>query len=207
MEPLSTAFPPDREIHDDVPPSTSVFKRTVTITLMVLTVAMAAYMLTERSGPRDSTNLVGLVGSETVDPKPLLQTTQVTEIEDMLLSEFGYRLTVPTIIGARIVGVGTWDAGRNVRIPVVSYDDPDGDIHVALVMNYAMLDRISSAVFLDRSIRVELEHDKSYAVVSTADSREVVLWRSGDDIFLAIAENGAGSLIPRIASTGSPTQG
>jgi len=179
----------------------------MTAILMVLTIGMAAYILAGRPYQQDATNLVGLVGSETIEPKPLLETSQPGQIEDILRAELGYRLLVPNIIGARIVGVGTWDADRNVRIPVITYDDPEGDINEALVLNYAMLDKISGAVFLDRSVRQELEQDQSFAVVSSSDDREVVLWRSGDDIFVVVAEKGAGRLIPRIQQPESVPQG
>ncbi len=194
-------------IHDtgDHPPSRT--KRAMTAILMVLTIGMVAYILAGRPYQKDATNLVGLVGSETIKPKPLLETSQPEQIEDILRAELGYRLLVPNISGARIVGVGTWDADRNVRIPVVTYDDPEGDISKALVLNYAMLDKISGAVFLDRSVRQELEQDQSFAVVSSSDDREVVLWRSGDDIFVVIAEKGAGRLIPRIQQPESIPQG
>jgi hypothetical protein len=114
---------------------------------------------------------------------------------------------VPGVLDATVAGVGTWDPGRDVRIPVILYDDPSGDVKRVLVLNYAMLDRISNVVFLDRSIRVELEQDRSYAVVNASDEREVVLWRVGDDIFVAIAEKGAGRLIPRIIQPESSAQG
>jgi hypothetical protein len=188
-------------------PSGSPLRRTMMTLLMVLTVGIAAFLLSERSGPRGATNLVGLVGTEEIEAELLLETSLSREVEDVLRNELGYRLRVPGIVDATIEGVGTWDAGRNVKIPVIFYDDPSGDIRTALVLNYAILDRISAAVFLDRSIRVELEQDRSYAVVNAADDREVVLWRVGDDIFLALAEQGAGRLIPRIIQPGSTSQG
>jgi len=173
-------------------------RRTMTAVIMVVTVGAAAYLLSTPSEIGDSTNLVGLVGSVDIDPQLLLESTRRSEIEDFAHDQVGFRFAVPEVVGAKITGFGTWDAGRNLDIPVILYDDPQGDIRLALVMNYAMLDDISGRVFLDRSIRLELEQDHSYAVVSASDNREVVLWRAADDIFVAIAEQGASRLIPRI---------
>ena len=207
MEPNAEQSPPPAPIDGGEAPPGSGLKRTMIVLITVLAIGAAAYLLSGRSGPRDATNLVGLVGTEPIEPLTLLETGDPVEIEDMLREEMGFRLRVPTIVGADIVGVGTWDAGRNVRIPVVMYDDPSGDVTRVIVMNYAILDQISAAVFLDKSIRMELEQDRSYAVVPGADNREIVLWREGDDIFLAIADNGAGRLISRIMQPGSGTQG
>lgn len=203
MEPTAQERPTHTTIHDHEDHPASGIKRAVTAILMVLTIGFAAYLLAGRPRTNDATNLVGLVGTEKIDPDPMLETGNPAEIEDALLATMGYRLVVPGIVGTKIVGVGTWDADRNVRIPVITYDDPQGDVSKVLVMNYALLDKISGAVFLDKSIRRELEQARSYAVVSTSDDREVVLWRAGDDIFLAIAERGAGRLIPRIEQSGS----
>lgn len=207
MEPNSTESLPPTSIDGGEAPPGSGLKRTVTILIMVLGIGAVAYLLSGRSGTTDATNLVGLVGTDQIESEWLLQTDDPIAIEDILREELGLRLRVPMIVGTSIEGVGTWDADRNVRIPVILYSDPSEDIGKMLILNYVMLDQMSSAVFLDRSIRMELEQDRSYTVVSASDNREVVLWRVGDDIFVAIAENGAGRLIPRITQSGSGSQG
>lgn len=194
-------------IAPDQPHRIAGARRRITALLLVLTVGVAAYVLSGHPDMHDATNLVGLVGSVQIAPEPLLETSDAADVEELLRSRVGYRLLVPNVVGASITSVGTWSAGRNLRIPVVTYDDPRGDITAALILNYALLDKMSDSVFLDRSVRLDLEQERSYTVVSTNDNREVVVWRVGDDIFVAIAENGAGSLIPRISQPRSGPEG
>lgn len=207
MEPPTTPAPPVITVTDEAPLPASGVRRTMLAIAIVVAVGAAAYFLSGRAGNSGATNLVGLVGVGPMHVETILETSEPEEVEDVLRSEFGYRLRAPRIVGTEIAAVGYWDAGRSSRIPVVTYSDPLGDIQTALVMNYALLDRVSETVYLDRSIRIELEQDRSYAVVSTNDDREVVIWREGDDIFLAVAESGASRLIPRISQFGSGAQG
>ena len=123
-----------------------------------------------------------------------------SEVERFIKESFGIQVKIPAIQDATVTGGGTLELRDGISIPTIEFTDPDGDIERLLVFTYAMLDRWEFAIYLDRAVRLELEHDRSFAVVNATDGREVILWRSGDDIYLAVAENGAGKLISRIRS-------
>lgn len=184
---------------NDTPIRPAALNRTLVRIILVMSVAGMAYLFTEASGPQERENLIDVSVSNAV-VELVLKTEYRVEIEEFFDERFHVHIDVPTVNGASFRGAGLWDVRPDVSIPTVVIDDPQHDVEFIFVFTYAMLDEWSSSLFLDRAVRLELEHEESFAVVSANDGREVVIWRSGDDIYLAVALHGAGRLIPRIPS-------
>ena len=167
--------------------------------LLVLTVGSAAYLVSKEPRRPGRENLIDLSVRD-LEIQPVVVSSVVSDVERYVEDVFGVKVRLPGIENAEFSGAGSFDLHHGISIPTVFVEDPDGDVKRIFVFTYSLLDDWSSGVFLDRSVRLELEHDGSYAVVSARDGREIVLWRSGDDIFLAVAEHGASRLISRIRS-------
>ena len=187
---------------EDYPPTpigSGALRKTLIGVLLVITVGSVAYVTSKPPAPPGRINLIDVA---TIGPEVAVDVRSRVpdEIERYISEIFSARVNVPEIEDAQIEGVGTLRFQGGIAIPTILFTDPSGDLDELYVFTYAMLDEWSNGAYLDRAIRLELEHDRSFAVVSAADGREVVLWRSGDDIYLAVAQQGASSLISRIES-------
>lgn len=165
--------------------------------LLVVVVGSAAYLISKEPAPAAREDLVDIsVLDLSIDP--VVISDDPSDIEHYIDDVFGVRIKLPSIEGADFSGAGAFVLRPDIEIPIVVVEDPQGDIDRLITITYALLDAWSSSVFLDRSVRLELEHDNQKTVIGAPDGREVVLWRSGDDIFIAVAEQGASRLISRI---------
>ena len=179
--------------------SESGLRRFMISILLVVTVGTAAYLLSRRAPPAERQNLIDLTVM-TDDVAADLVSRDVENIERYIREAFGVKIDVPSVQDAEITGIGALEARRGVLIPTILVDDPSGDVNRIYVFTYSLLDRWARGVYLERAVRVELENPGLKTVVTTEDDREAVLWRSGDDIFVAVAEQGASRLIHRIRS-------
>jgi len=176
----------------------AIRKMTISI-LLVLAVGSAAYMISREPALLRRENLIDLSVRD-IEIKPVVLTSAASDVERYIQDVFGVRVEIPLVEDTKISGAGAFEPRHGISIPTVLLDDPIGDVDRIFVFTYSLLDEWAAGVFLDRSVRLELENDGSYAVVTAADGREIVLWRSGDDIFLAVAQQGASRLISRIPS-------
>jgi hypothetical protein len=168
--------------------------------LLIIAVGWGAYVLTREPPSRGPDNLIALSVAED-DIEPVIVSSRPVDIEEYIREAFGVDVVLPDIQGAEIYAAGALAVRRGISIPTVLFEDPDGDLRRMFVFTYSLLDDWSLGVYLDRSVRLELEHDGSRVVMAADDEREVILWRSRDDIFLAVAEHGASRLIRRIRPT------
>lgn len=176
----------------------SVLRVTIAIALVV-SVGSLAYLTSKEPTPPGRENLINVSVAET-DVQMIVSSRLSSDVEHYIQESFGMQVEVPSIEGASISGAGALGLRGGVSIPAVDYTDPNGDIERLFVFTYAMLDSWEAGFYLDRAVRLELEHDGVFSVVSAVDGREVILWRSGDDIYLTVAGNGASRLIKRIRS-------
>jgi len=110
---------------------------------------------------------------------------------------WGRRLSVPTIDGAPLRGIGRSALGSE-EVPVLLYaDESSGRQITAYAFNYALLDRLDNRVAVDRSLRSELASGRLLPHSET--DRAVVLWRQQDDIFVVVGpDSDADALRARI---------
>ena len=174
-------------------------RKTMISILLVLAVGSAAYMISREPTLPGRENLIDLSVRD-IEIRPVVLSSAASDVERYIQDIFGVRVELPLVEGVKISGAGAFEPRHGISIPTVLLDDPNGDVDRMFVFTYSLLDEWSSGVFLDRSVRLDLERGDSYAVVSADDGREIVLWRSGDDIFLAVAQRGASRLISRIRS-------
>lgn len=172
-------------------------RRMAVSVLLIVVVGWLAFYFTREPAPAGRQNLIELA------VQPVRATLEATpdgsdETQVFLEARFGINVDPPEIVDAEIDGVGYVEYRKGMQVPVVFYEDPHGDIGRLHVFTYALLDTWARGLFIERSARLEIEQGEMYSVVPTDGDREVVLWRRGDDIFIAVAEQGAGRLIPRI---------
>ena len=148
--------------------------------LLVLAVGSAAYLGTREPEPPGRENLIDLsVRDSQIDP--VIVSEAASDVESYIQEIFQINVKLPSIRDAKISGAGVFKPRPGISIPAVLFEDPHADIERILVFTYSLLDRWAEGAFLERSIRLELEHDRSKVVVSASDGREIVLNQRKND--------------------------
>ena len=99
------------------------------------------------------------------------------------------RVSVPSIEGASLQGVGRRPLAGTAEVPALLYRDEERDTQiVAYVFNYALLDQVGDRIRLGSSLRDELAANEAPLTRQRA-KQALVLWRQRDDIFVLVAPN------------------
>jgi hypothetical protein len=136
-----------------------------------------------------SQSLIALTAERTGDISSTQDTKTPSAAADVIRKTWDRRVSVPSLQGAVLQGVGRLPLDDRVDVPALLYrDDESGSGIVAYVFNYALLDRVGDRVRLGPSLRRDLAANQSPLTRRRAD-RALVLWRQRDDIFVLVAPN------------------
>lgn len=172
----------------------------VLLLLGVLTAGVLGASQFFSSGP--STTPSQSVVSLAADHSPTLETSSAdspSEAAAHIRDTWDRRVSVPTIEGTSLQGVGRLQGPSRIEVPVLLYAEESSEQRIAVyAFNYALVDSLGDQATLDRSLRTDLAANRSLLTEERPD-RAVVLWRQQDDIFVAVAPHlSASSLRSRI---------
>lgn len=121
------------------------------------------------------------------------------EVQAYVNSTWNRQITVPTIEGASLLGVGRLRAAKGVEVPTLLYRDAEGGAPITIfVYSYALVDRMENQASLSTALRTELAESQQLDA-----EEEGVLWRHEDDIYVAVPSSAtAGSLRDRLQPQG-----
>jgi hypothetical protein len=158
--------------------------------LVVVTAGLAGttyfFSSTEPASPSPS-SIVEFSVRHTDGVAPTLDTADPTEAAAHIRRTWGRRVSVPTISGASLTGVGRLPLDAAGSVPVLRYrDDDSGDRLLAYAFNYALTDALGDRATLDRRRRTQLAANQDLLAEQRPD-QAVVLWRQRDDIFVLVA--------------------
>jgi hypothetical protein len=138
------------------------------------------------SGPSGQ-DVIELSVDRAADLPTALETGSAAEAADYIRRTWNRRVSVPTIEGAPLQGVGRLAVAGAAEVPALLYrDDATGTRLVAYAFNYALVDRLGDRVQLSRDLRAELAANDA-PLPRQQSGRGVVLWRQRDDIFVLVA--------------------
>lgn len=121
-------------------------------------------------------------------------------VDSLIRAELARRVRLPRIERMELEGVNVQEVTAGARVPVLVYRQ--GEVRVPVfVYNYALLDVTRDELTLPPGTLEQL--DREEIVVDRSGERPVVLWRSRDDIFLAVTSGEPDSLAARIERTSS----
>jgi hypothetical protein len=119
--------------------------------------------------------------------------------ERFFYERLNWRLDVPAIDQAPLAGAGLTEFAEDAFVPTMLYTSPDGsDRVVVYAFSYALLDRFTDRLFLERQILAAIADDRHFDVYRLTDSHNVVIWRQADDIYLAVTAGDPEALRDRI---------
>ncbi|GIV58421.1 MAG: hypothetical protein KatS3mg042_1334 [Rhodothermaceae bacterium] len=144
------------------------------------------------------TDLIQLTARSADPIEPAFHTPSPEQAERYLRDRLGWRLTIPTIDEALLLGVGQRTLASGVEVPVLLYEDIRTAEHIPVyAFSYAFLDRHRERLTLARDILRQIEREHHFDLHDLGD-RQVLVWRYRDDIFVAVTPRDAAGLRDRI---------
>jgi hypothetical protein len=130
------------------------------------------------------------------------QTPNPDTAEAVLQSAMNRRLTVPRIDGATLSGVSRLPIPNAGAVPALVYTDTASGATVStFAYTYALIDALGPRTELDAELRRALTTPDSL-ITRTVDDRAAVLWRSSDDVYVAVSSLPSDALAARIRAGG-----
>ncbi|MEZ4700095.1 MAG: hypothetical protein R2834_07175 [Rhodothermales bacterium] len=175
------------------------FKRFIAPIMLIVTAGLVGYIGSEVLIKPADPNVITLAVRH-VDKVSVAETTEVPEeAERFIQDRLNWKLHVPTIENATLVGAGTAELAHDVFVPAFVYADGDAaDRLVVYAFTYALLDRYADRLFLERNILTAIADDSHFDLYSMSDEHKIVIWRRADDIFLAVTTSDPTALKDRI---------
>lgn len=146
-------------------------------------------------------NLLSLSAAKAPRVETVLATTELNEAETFVEQQMQWRLSLPEIENGELTGVGISEITDEVRVPVFLYRDgiaPDAEHITLYAFNYALLDEYADRIQLEPDILQAIANDERFDLHDLNDKQKFVIWRSADDIFMAVTPNDPVELRNRI---------
>jgi hypothetical protein len=127
-----------------------------------------------------------------------LATDRPEEVQAFLEERTGWRVPVPQIEGAHLIGARITEPAPGARVPTIVYaDDDDGSRVVVLAYSYALIDHHAETLRFDRETLEQIQEEGRYDLHDLG-SRQVLVWRQRNAIFVAVTEGQAEALHERV---------
>ncbi|MFB6247625.1 MAG: hypothetical protein ABEL97_03560 [Salinibacter sp.] len=156
--------------------------------LLLITGGIGGLSYVTSSAPA-AQSIIDLSVDRAADLSVALETESAPKAADYIRRTWSRRVSVPSIEGAVLQGVGRLAVDGRAEVPALLYrDDETGGRIVAYAFNYALVDRLGDRARLTRDLRGTLAANDA-PLPRQRSGRGVVLWRQRDDIFVLVAPN------------------
>ncbi len=174
-------------------------RRVVVTLLLIITTGLLGYGLSTLTPvPRIDNNLITRSADAADALQPTFRTASPEQAERYVRSRLNWRLTVPTIQDALLLGVGFRTFAPGLEVPVFLYEDHVSGTTIAVhTYTYALLERHPNRMQLNRDILLQIETDRHFDLHDLG-RQQVLVWRHQDDIFVAVTAGDAETLRSRI---------
>ncbi len=168
------------------------------VAMIVMTGLIGYVIATYLPHPEVDTNLISLAVRNAESAEFDFRTKSFEQGERYLYDRLDWRLTIPSIDGATLDGVGHSAFQNGSSSPVLFYTDDETDVPITVfAFDYAYLDRNQDRVHLERSVLQQIQDDQHFDLY-VMDDVQVLIWRNQDDIFVGVYEGDANALRERI---------
>ena len=168
--------------------------------LIVLTAGLTGYALQTVLRQEPEVNLVVLSADQADRVSPSVQSNAAEQLAYYVRDRLGWRVSVPEIDEAALLGVTIHEIAPGVEVPVFVYRDTRTGLPITLfTYTYALLDRYEDRIELAREIKHTIAEERSFDS-QLVDGNTVLTWRSRDDIFIAVTPLDDPTLSARITS-------
>ncbi|MDQ7041361.1 MAG: hypothetical protein Q9M35_10525 [Rhodothermus sp.] len=115
------------------------------------------------------------------------------------LARQGWRVVVPDIADARLIGLARAPVLPELNVPVLLFEDQTSGRTLAIYLyTYALLDRYQQQLALSPDVLRQIEEEQHFDL-HVLGRQQVLIWRYRDDIYVAVTEGDATKLRERIA--------
>jgi DNA-directed RNA polymerase specialized sigma24 family protein len=165
-------------------------------TLIVL-LGTLSYQIAGLAVRQPETNAIQLTAISARSFSPSLLTASRSEAA-AFFDAAGKSVDPPEVAGAELEGVGLAELSPGIRIPTLRYSDrASGDAVTIYGLTYRDLDRYAGVVDLPDDVLRQIQNDLNYDL-HPLDEDQVLVWRRGAWIFLAVSSIEGSELRERI---------
>ncbi len=167
--------------------------------VLIIAAGLAGLTLSRSLEGGGDTDLIASVTEQSGALTVVMDTDDPRRAERYVHAELKRRVELPDIEGATLTGVAFSVFGDGVEVPVFIYNDAEGEGAIRLfAFSYAALDRLSDEATLADDVLARIEDDSAFDIHDRGENKAVV-WRSRDDVFIAVTTGDANRLRERIA--------
>lgn len=165
------------------------FKRSLLFGLVMVGAAVAANSLYKVGIPEPPTRAITLLSISSADEiGPDFSTSSAEQAEMYIKDRFGVTLQVPVIRDTQLLGVRIQLLKEELEVPVLLFHDGvENKTFPVFAYSYAFLQANRRRVELSRKILLRID-DPSQFGVYFSDEGSALIWRSRDDIFVAVLQ-------------------
>ncbi|MEM1095087.1 MAG: hypothetical protein AAGJ10_10825 [Bacteroidota bacterium] len=177
-----------------------VLKRSLIASVLIFAAGTIGYLASEAFQQPPVTDVIRLAVAQAEDQSLLFETASLEQAENMVLSRLSWRLTLPEIDAAPLAGVSIRTLTDEVSVPVFVYEDQaeTQPVPITLVaLNYALLTQYAQQLDLSNEVLQYIEAEGRFQRYDEA-TRDVLVWRYADEIYVAITPADAEALQGRI---------
>jgi DNA-directed RNA polymerase specialized sigma24 family protein len=166
--------------------------------LIIMVAGLLGYLFSGVLREQPELNLLTLSIQQVDDVEVAVRTPSPEQAERYVLDSLGWRIVLPGIEQARLVGLDVHEIAEGVTVPVFVYEDAaTGQAVTLYALNYEMLLRHASRIRLERDILQQIQGDGNFELHDLGEERALI-WRNRDDIFIAVTDPAVADLRERI---------
>jgi DNA-directed RNA polymerase specialized sigma24 family protein len=194
---VQSAPPPKRAERTDVSVSKRL-QRSLAVASIVFFTGLLGYVASRVLETPPDTSVITISARASDRARVELASDDPSEIGAYLEERTGWRLSVPEIDGAHLVGARITEPSAGIRVPTMVYADAvDGRRVVVLAYSYALIDRHSDELRFDRETLMQIQEEGRYDLHDLG-GKQVLVWRHRNAIFVAVTEGQAEALHDRV---------
>lgn len=173
-------------------------QRSLAIASIVFFTGLIGYVASRVLEAPEETGIVALSVRASDRVRVELVTDRPEEVEAFLEDRVGWRVPIPQIEGAHLIGARITEPAPGARVPTIVYaDDDDGQRVVILAYSYALVDQHAQALRFDRETLEQIQ-DEGRFDLHDLGSKQVLVWRQRNAIFVGVTEGQAEALQDRV---------
>lgn len=127
-----------------------------------------------------------------------ITSSDAEDVERFLMERLNWRLAVPAIEGATLLGSQIREITSGVYVPALYYEDTQTEGQITIVAyNYALLDRNDEFVQFEPATLSQIE-DPGHYELHDLGRQQLLVWRHRNNIFVAVTRGTAEALQDRV---------
>ncbi|GAB5518071.1 MAG: hypothetical protein RhofKO_03220 [Rhodothermales bacterium] len=177
-----------------------ILKRALVATLVIFALGSLGYFVSEALEQPPETDVIRLAVAQAEDRSLLFETASLEQAESMVQTRLNWRLTLPEIDAAPLAGVSIRALTEEINVPVFVYEDQSKAETVVITLvalNYALLNEHAERLNLSAEVLRYIEVEGRFQRYDEA-TRDILVWRYADEIYVAITTADAENLQRRI---------